>query len=313
MFTLIQKRRWYFLISALLIVPGLVAMIYSTATIGAPLRLSIDFTGGSLLELSFQQPVVVEDVRAVFTDAGLADTTVQTIGAEGNVVVRAKPMEVETKEAIVRTLEERFGAVTELRFESVGPTIGRETTRSAGLAILATSGAILVFVAIAFRNVPNALRYGVCAITKMLHDVLVLLGIASILGLVAGWEVDSLFLTAVLTVVGFSVQDVIVVFDRIRENIGRRRGEEFETIVNRSLLETLHRSLATQLNAIFVMVALILFGGVTIRQFMAIMAIGMVVGTYSSLFFAVPLLVVWERGELRHAIARLGGRRAPAT
>jgi len=313
MFTLIQKRRWYFIISALLIVPGLVAMIYSTVAIGAPLRLSIDFTGGSLLELSFQQPVVVEDVRQVFTDAGLADTTVQTIGAEGNVIVRAKPMEVETKEAILRTLEERFGAVTELRFESVGPTVGRETTRSAGLAILATSGAILVFVAIAFRNVPNALRYGICAITKMLHDVLVLLGIASILGLLAGWEVDSLFLTAILTVVGFSVQDVIVVFDRIRENIGRRRGEEFETIVNRSLLETLHRSLATQLNAIFVMVALILFGGVTIRQFMAVMAIGMVVGTYSSLFFAVPLLVVWERGELRHAFARLGGRRAPAT
>jgi len=161
--------------------------------------------------------------------------------------------------------------------------------------------------------VPNALRYGVCAITKMLHDVLVLLGLASILGLLAGWEVDSLFLTAVLTVVGFSVQDVIVVFDRIRENIGRRRGEDYETIVNRSLLETLHRSLATQLNAVFIMVALILFGGVTIRQFMAVMAIGMVVGTYSSLFFAVPLLVVWERGELRQALARLTGRRAPAT
>lgn len=313
MFTLVQKRRWYFLISALLIVPGLVAMISSTATLGTPLRLSIDFTGGSLLELAFQQPVAVEDVRQVFSDAGFADTTVQTIGAEGNVVIRAKPMEMGVKESIVTKLGERFGSVTELRFESVGPTIGRETTRSAGLAILATSGAILVFVAIAFRNVPNALRYGICAITKMLHDVLVLLGIASILGLVAGWEVDSLFLTAILTVVGFSVQDVIVVFDRIRENIGRRRGEEFETIVNRSLLETLHRSLATQLNAVFIMVALIFFGGVTIRQFMTIMAIGMVAGTYSSLFFAVPLLVVWERGELRHAFARLSGRRAPAT
>ena len=313
MFTLIQKRRWYFLISALLIVPGLVAMIYSALTVGAPLRLSIDFTGGSLLELSFEQPVAVEDIRQVFSDAGFADTTVQTIGAEGNVVIRAKPMEIETKEAILSTLEERFGTMTALRFESVGPTIGHETTRSAGLAILATSGAILVFVAIAFRNVPNALRYGVCAITKMLHDVLVLLGLASILGLLAGWEVDSLFLTAVLTVVGFSVQDVIVVFDRIRENIGRRRGEDYETIVNRSLLETLHRSLATQLNAVFIMVALILFGGVTIRQFMAVMAIGMVVGTYSSLFFAVPLLVVWERGELRQALARLTGRRAPAT
>jgi len=313
MFALIQKRRWYFLISALLIVPGLLAMIYSTITLGAPLRLSIDFTGGSLLELSFDQPVVPEEVRAVFTDAGLADTTVQSIGSEGNVVVRAKPMEVETKAALVATLEERFGSVTELRFESVGPTVGRETTRSAGLAIAATSAAILVFIAIAFRSVPNAFRYGVCAIAKMLHDVLLLLGIASILGLVAGWEIDSLFLTAILTVVGFSVQDVIVVFDRIRENIGRRRGEEFETIVNRSLLETLHRSLATQLNAIFVMVAIILFGGVTIRQFMTIMALGMVAGTYSSLFFAVPLLVVWEQWHARRALARRLGQRAATT
>ena len=157
--------------------------------------------------------------------------------------------------------------------------------------------AILIFVAIAFRKVPKPIRYGVCAIAKMFHDVIILLGVASILGLVAGWEVDSLFLTAMVTVVGFSVQDVIVVFDRIRENIRRRRGEPFETMVNRSLLETLHRSLATQLNAMFVMMAIIFFGGATIRQFMLVMLIGMVTGTYSSLFFAVPLLVVWESGD----------------
>ena len=137
---------------------------------------------------------------------------------------------------------------------------------------------MLFFIAIAFRNVPNAFRYGVCAIAKMLHDVLFLIGFGSVMGLIAGWEVDSLFLTAVLTVVGFSVQDVIVVFDRIRENINRRRAEPFETIVNRSLLETLHRSLATQLNAMFVMVAIIFFGGVTIRQFMIAMLVGMAHG-----------------------------------
>jgi preprotein translocase SecF subunit len=175
-------------------------------------------------------------------------------------------------------------------------------------AILAAAVAILVFIAIAFRKVPNAYRYGVCAIVKMFHDVLVILGLASILGLLAGWEVDALFLTAMVTVVGFSVQDVIVVFDRIRENIRRRRGETFEVIVNRSLLETLHRSLATQLNAIFIMVAIIFFGGVTIRQFMIVMLIGMVSGTYSSLFFAVPLLAVWEQG----GFTRLFRRARPA-
>jgi len=307
MFHLVQNRRWYFLASAILLGLGIVAMIYSTFAFGAPVRVGIDFTGGSLLELRFEQPVDLATVRAVFAEEGL-EATVQTVSGDRNAIIRTKSMEVETKQAIEAKLSERLGPLTELRFESVGPTIGRETTRSAALAIVATSVAILFFIAIAFRNVPNAFRYGVCAIAKMLHDVLFLLGFASVMGILVGWEVDSLFLTAVLTVLGFSVSDVIVVFDRIRENINRRRGEPFETIVNRSLLETLHRSLATQLNAMFVMVAIIFFGGVTIRQFILAMLVGMVMGTYSSLFFGVPLLVVWEQGELGRLFRRQGKR-----
>jgi preprotein translocase SecF subunit len=303
MFHLVQNRRWYFLVSAILLGLGIVAMIYSTFAFGAPVRVGIDFTGGSLLELRFEQPVDLATVRAVFAEEGL-EATVQTVSGDRNAIIRTKSMEVETKQAIEAKLSERLGPLTELRFESVGPTIGRETTRSAALAIVATSVAILFFIAIAFRNVPNAFRYGVCAIAKMLHDVLFLLGFASVMGILVGWEVDSLFLTAVLTVLGFSVSDVIVVFDRIRENINRRRGEPFETIVNRSLLETLHRSLATQLNAMFVMVAIIFFGGVTIRQFILAMLVGMVMGTYSSLFFGVPLLVVWEQGEFGQLFRR---------
>ena len=312
MFTFVQKRRWFFLFSAILLSAGFIAMIVSAAATGAPLHLSVDFTGGSLLELQFQRAMSPSEVRAVFDEAGLADTTVQTARSEDDVIIRTKPMQVGTKDALEAKLRERFGDFTELRFDSVGPTVGRETTRAAGLAILAASLAILFFIAIAFRNVPNAFRYGVCAIAKMLHDVLFLIGFASLMGLLAGWEVDSLFLTAVLTVVGFSVQDVIVVFDRIRENITRRRGESFETIVNRSLLETLHRSLATQLNGMFVMVAIIFFGGITIRQFILAMLVGMLCGTYSSLCIGVPLLVVWERGELGRFFRGLSGRRATA-
>ena len=304
MFNLIERRRWYFLISALLILPGIIAMIYSTVTLGAPFKLSIDFTGGSLLELRFQEPLDLQTVRATVSGQGFPEMTVQTVKDGRTLVIRTKPIDVATKKAIEAKLEEAFGPLEELRFESVGPTVGRETTRAAVLAILASSVATLFFIAIAFRKVPNAFRYGVCAVSKMFHDVLFLLGVASILGLLANWEVDSLFLTAVVTVVGFSVQDVIVVFDRIRENIGRRRGEPYETVVNRSLLETLHRSLATQLNAIFVMIAIIFFGGVTIRHFMTTMLIGMVTGTYSSLFFAVPLLVVWEQGEIGRLFRR---------
>jgi preprotein translocase SecF subunit len=310
MFNLVQKRRWYFILSAVLLAIGLLAMVYSTITIGSPLRLSIDFVGGSLLEVALDEPAPTEAVRDVVVDAGFADPVVNTVADDRTFLIRTKEMNAGQKDALVERLEGRFGPVTERRYESVGPTIGRETTRSAGLAIAAASLAILAFVAFAFRSVPNALRYGVCAIAKMLHDVLILLGVASIMGLLAGWEVDALFLTAVLTVVGFSVQDVIVVFDRIRENIGRRRNEDYETTVNRSLLETLHRSLATQLNAIFVMVAIILFGGTTIRQFMVTMLIGMVTGTYSSIFFAVPLLVEWEQGGLSRVRRLFGARRA---
>jgi preprotein translocase SecF subunit len=154
------------------------------------------------------------------------------------------------------------------------------------------------FIVLAFRQVPNAFRYGVCAILAMVHDILVVAGVMSLMGLLFGWEVDALFLTAVLMVVAFSVQDTIVIFDRIRENIPKHLGEPYEVIVNRSVLETLHRSLGTQLNVFFIIIAILLFGGESIKQFIGILFIGLLTGTYSSLFIAVPLLVSWQKGEL---------------
>ncbi len=297
MFNIVEKRHWYFLLSALIIIPGLVAMAYSIATYGAPFKLSIDFTGGTLLELRFDQPVQPADVRQVFVDNDFVGTAVTTT-ADGTVLVRSKPMDPETKAQIVGSLRDSFGSLEELRFESVGPAVGAEVTRTAAIAVGVAALFILIFIIFAFRRVPNAFRYGICAIAAMLHDVLVTVGLFSIASLVLGWEADALFLTALLTVIGFSVQDTIVVFDRIRENIPRRRGEPYETIVNRSLLETIHRSLATQLNAIFVLIALLLFGGATMKQFVAVLLVGLLSGTYSSIFNAVPLLVVWETRKL---------------
>ncbi len=312
MFNIVEKRGWYFLLSALIIIPGLIAMVYSTITFGTPLRLSIDFTGGSFWELRFAQPVLPAEVREPFVDRGFTDTTVQTVGDGRTVVIRLKEIDNETKIALRQALEERFGKADELQFRSVGPTVGREVTQAATVAVIAASLAILGFIIVAFRRVPHPFRFGICAIIAMIHDILVTTGLFSIAGLVLGWEVDALFLTALLTVIGFSVQDTIVVFDRIRENVPKRRGEPFETVVNRSLLETLHRSLATQLNAIFVMIAILLFGGATIKQFIATMLVGLISGTYSSIFNAVPLLVVWEQGDLRRLWLRLRGRQ-PAT
>lgn len=314
MFDIIGKRYYYFALSLLFIIPGLVAMVYSTIQFGTPVRLSIDFTGGALLELQFEKPVLPEKVHLAFVDEGFFDTMVQTTD-ERTVVVRSKPLTMEVKDRIEEKLEEDFGSITELRFDSVGPAIGHEVTSAAALAVIAASLLILFFIIFAFRKVPNAFRYGVCAISAMVHNVLIAGGLFSLAGIFLGWEADSLFLTALLTVIGFSVQDAIVVFDRIRENTPKRRGEPFETIVNRSLLETLHRSLATQLNAIFVLIAILLFGGATIKQFVIILIIGFIGGTYSSICNAVPLLVVWEKGEIGAFFQRLFGKkeaRAPA-
>ncbi len=297
MFNIVEKRHWYFLISALIIIPGLIAMIYSFAVFGAPMRLGIDFTGGTMLELRFQQPASSSTVRDVLAKNGFPDPILQTTSDPNTIVLRTKEMGAAEKQQIEVDLAAALGSVDTLRYETVGPTVGAEVAKAAGIAISAAALLIIAYIIFSFRKVPNAFRYGVCAVIGMIQDILVTVGLFSLASLILGWEADALFLTAILTVVGFSVQDKIVVFDRIRENIPKRRGESFETIVNRSLLETLHRSLATQLNAIFVLIAILLFGGVTMTQLVATLLVGMLSGTYSSIFSAVPLLVVWETGK----------------
>lgn len=310
MFNLVERRRWFFLLSAAVILPGIIAMVYSTLTTGAPFRLSIEFVGGSIYDLRFEEETVTEDaLRDVFARYDGANVTVQrNVDSAGNErwSVRGSFLE----QAVVDDLFNDLESIAPLDREStlterVSETIGAEVARAAFFAVFAGGVIVTLFIVVAFRTVPKALRYGLCAIAAMIHDVLVVMGVASIAGLLLGWEVDALFLTAVLTILAFSVQDSIVLFDRIRENIPRYLGEPYETIVNRSIWETIHRSLATQLNAFFIMAAILLFGGDTIKQFIAILFIGLLSGTYSSIFTAVPLLVAWEKGEIP-LMSRLG-------
>ena len=302
MFNLIERRRLYYIISALVIIPGIAAMIYLTATIGSPVRLSIDFKGGSLYLVKFESAATETQIREVYTEFGQDDPVIQVFGdpSENRWQIRAGALDVDQQAALKDALSAPVAPVdtSQSSFDVVDPSIGAEVTTAAIVAVLAAAIIILAFIWYAFRKVPHAVRYGACAIMAMIHDVLVTIGIMAILGIVLKWEVDSLFLTALLTVVGFSVQDTIVVFDRIRENLPKYRGESYEKVVNRSLTETMHRSLATQINALFVMVAILLFGGATIQQFIAILLIGLTSGTYSSIFNAVPLLVSWEKGEI---------------
>lgn len=301
MFQFVQRRRYYFIFSGIVLGIGIAMMIYSAVTIQSPFVLSVDFVGGSIYEFQFDEDISEVEIRDIFAQYGEDNIVVQRIGAEGEGrwSVRSGFLDSDTTNALLATLDEAVGLdFDSYRSEIVSPTIGGEVTRAALFAVVTASIVVTVFIVLAFRKIPNALRYGLCAISAMVHDVLVMMGIVSFAGVFFGWEVDALFLTAVLTVVGFSVQDSIVVFDRIRENIPRHLGEPYETIVNRSVLETIHRSLATQLNAFFVMAAILLFGGPTVKQFIAMLFIGLLSGTYSSIFVAVPLLVAWEKGEI---------------
>ena len=305
MFNIVEKRRWYFIFSAILLALSIAAMAVSTGQFGQPMRLGIDFTGGSIFVLKFDRAVGEDDIRTVFVDYGLESAIVQPLGLPEDHTWQVRTREVTADEVsnLLVTLEEQVGAIDRdaLTFDTVEPSVGGEVARAAGLAILVAALVIVAFMWFSFRHVPHAFRYGVCTIAGMSHNLLIAFGFYALMGLVAGWEVDALFLTAILTVIGFSVQDVIVVFDRIRENIPRYKTESFERVVNRSILETIHRSLATQLNAMFVMVAIILFGGATIKPFIATMLVGMVSETYSAIFIAVPLLVVWEKAAIRRA------------
>ncbi|MFN8529659.1 MAG: protein translocase subunit SecF [Anaerolineae bacterium] len=297
-----QKRRYFFLFSGAIIIPGLIIMLYSLVTTGSLFHLSNEFLGGSIYELRYTAPGATEqNIRDVFIQFGDPDVGIQQVGGADSYrwSVRGKYQVTEVSDQIVSGLAALAPLDRDaLRVDQVSGTVGAEVERAALLAVLIATGVVTGFIVLAFRTVPDAFRYGACAILAMIHDVLVLSAAMSLAGLLLKWEVNALFLTAVLTVVGFSIQDTIVLFDRIRENIPKYLGESYETIVNRSILETIHRSLAMQICVFFVTLSIMLFGGESIRQFMAMLFVGLLTGTYSSIFIAVPLLVSWEKGEL---------------
>ena len=295
MFNLIAKRYYFFTFSFLIILPGVIALLLWG------LNLSIDFTGGSLLDLQFQNPseaLTTGVIRADLESLGYTKGSNVQLSEGNTAIIRLSQIDNNQKNEIKAKLAETYGEEPiEQRFEAVGPSVGSQVTQGALLAVLLATVGILAYLAFAFRDVDNPLRYGIVTIVALVHDVLIVMGLASITGHYLGWEVDALFLTAVLTVIGFSVHDSIVVFDRVRENVMRYKGETFESIVNHSVIQTLDRSINTQITALFTLVAVYMFGGGPIQQFVLWLIVGMISGTYSSMFNAAPLLVVWENGE----------------
>jgi preprotein translocase subunit SecF len=285
----------------------------------------IDFTSGTIMTIQFQQPVEQAALRDAFSQLNHPEAVVQRSSGENTFVIRTRPLEqaqqgqegdlgTSERQQIEQGLSSRFGPLQILNLDQVSPLIAAEIVRYAILAVAAASLFILGYLYWAFNKVSHPIRYGTTAVVALIHDALVVLGIFSILGRLfpAEIELESTFIVAVLTVIGFSVHDTIVVFDRIRENFIRRSGEAFEDVVNHSLAQTLTRSLNTSLTVLLTLVVLMLFGGVTIRTFVLALLIGITTGTYSSIFVASMLLVSWHLGELNWLWPFRGRRLRPA-
>lgn len=265
------------------------------------LRLGIDFKGGSQIELQFKNSVDTGKIQDAVRSQNLGNFQVQT-AQDNSVIIETLSLDKDQHSALLAKIKEQAGDFTETHYDSIGPVIGKELAKNAFWQLLFVSLGIIIYIGYAFRKVTKPVtswRFGWAAIIALLHDLLFVLGFFSLLGHFRGVEVDSLFVTAMLTVLGFSVHDTIVVFDRVRENLKVHAGQSIEFVINHSISQTLVRSLNTSLTVLFVLLSLLLFGGETIRYFVLALFIGIIVGTYSSIFIASPVLLLWQRWKTK--------------
>jgi preprotein translocase subunit SecF len=299
LFNIIGKRYWFFLLSAIVIVPGTISLAVWH------LKLGPDFTGGTELEVKIpeaNQTVTLSNMMGSIphvTVSFVQPVLATKCPTDCRYYIRTSTLLQPQLTKFRQLMHQKWPTAVQLTNNTVGSTVASSTTQNAVEAVVAASIAILLYITFAFRKMPHPFRYGTAAIIAMLHDVLVVLGIFSILGHFLNVEIDATFVTAMLTIIGFSVHDTIVIFDRIRENVSRRTGEPFEAVVNHSVLQSLVRSINTSFTVVLTLGAIFLFSGESIRYFVLAMLIGIISGTYSSIFNASPILVVWQTGELK--------------
>lgn len=296
---IIGRKKLYFTISLLVMIPGLISLVLWG------LNLSIEFTGGSRMSISFSNEVTTEQKDFIRTSLEEQNVKVSSIETSKKLaIIRTNQINQKQNSEFVKDLNAKYRDGKLQEFSTIGPTIGGETTRNAVKAVIVASLLVVVYISLVFRKVPkpaSSIRFGVSTVVALIHDVLVVVGVFSILGHFLNVEIDSLFVTALLTIIGFSVHDTIVVFDRIRENLGKNTTASFAQVVNDSILQTIGRSLNTSITVLLVLFALLLFGGESIRWFVVALIIGMLSGTYSSIFNASPILVVWHEWSLRRS------------
>lgn len=303
---IVGKRYWFFIISAIIIIPGIISLIVFGFKAG------VEFQSGTSMTLRFGAEVSQEQLRQELTNIGYSEAVIQRTG-DGDYLIRIKEISAEDKEQLITSLETAFSTnVTVRDFFSVSPIIAAETGRNAAIAVIISAVFMLFYIALAFRRMPKSFRWGTCAIIALLHDVLAVMGIFSILGWTLGVQIDAMFISGMLTVVGYSINNTVVVFDRIRENVSKGISKDFETTVNVSILQTMGRCLNTSLTTLFPVVAIFLLGGVTIHFFILTILLGIVIGAYDSICIVGQLLVVWEKGELRKLFSGLASAKKSA-
>jgi preprotein translocase subunit SecF len=290
MFNITGKRTLFLIISEVLILIGIIALVVFGLTPG------VEFSSGSILTVSFDEEVEQAELETAMTELGYSNVIIQRTGG-GDFIIRTQELSGEERMALEDSLSAEFGALTEREFYSVSPMVASETANNAIIAVGVAAVGILLYITWAFRKMPKPFHYGVCAIIALVHDVVIVLGIFAIFGAIMNWEINLMFITGVLAVIGYSINNTVVVFDRIRENLKRGISANFEAVVNNSLVETLSRSTNTSLTTMIVVLALLLFVGSTILNFAIVLLIGIIAGTYSSLFIAPNLLIIWDRGE----------------
>jgi preprotein translocase subunit SecF len=301
---IVGKRYWYFLLSLIIIIPGTIVLVTSG------LQLGVDFTGGTEFTVQMPQQNQANQLSTLFSNITGSVSYVQpvigqTCPGKCQYIIRTKEVPQKQVNSVTAKVQNQFGKkAVVLSHLSVSGTIASQTTRQAIIAVGAAALAILAYISFAFRRAPNPFRFGIAALVAMLHDVLVVLGIFAILGKIAHVEVDSTFVTAMLTIIGFSVHDTIVIFDRIRENLARRTGRPYSEVVNFSILQSFVRSINTSFTVVLTLLAVFLFTGEAIRYFVLAMLIGIISGTYSSIFNASQILVVWQNHELGRFLRR---------
>ena len=290
MLDIIGKRFWFFLISGVLI---LVAII-SLATFG--LKSGIEFSSGSMLSVKFETTVDYTRFQQEIVNLGYTNAIVQSVG-ENEFLIRTQELSEGQKAQLETALTSSFGKLSESQFYSVSPLVASETARNAAIAVAISMVGMLLYVTWAFRRMPSPFRWGTCFVIALFHDILVTVGLFSLFGHILGWEMNLMFITGILAIVGVSLDNTIVVFDRMRENQRMGVSPDFEVVVNRSQIETLGRSLNTSITILITCVALLLFVGGTIQNFVIVLLVGLIAGTFDSVFVAPGLLVVWDKNE----------------